>query len=61
LKFIEADFGVAHLTQRDLNTTDLRNAFDFDDRPRRAPNLQPRQCPVSAPTAPLVPDAADDD
>ena len=46
LRFIEADFGVANLTDRDLNTTDLTEAFDFGQRPRKPPELTQRACPA---------------
>lgn len=48
LKCIESDFGLENLTNRDLNTTDLTQAFDFRQRPRPAPQLQQRTCTASA-------------
>jgi phospholipase C len=60
LKFIEADFGLAHLTDRDLNTTDLTQVFDFQQKPLPAPQLQQRTCPA-APQRQVTPAVAPDD
>jgi len=47
LRFIENDFGVSSLTDRDKpgNTTDLRQFFDFTQAPIALPTLTPRTCP----------------
>jgi phospholipase C len=52
LKFIEADFGVANLTDRDQNTSDLRHDFNFGHRRNDRPQLQQRVCSTT-PNAPL--------
>jgi phospholipase C len=45
LKFIETDFSVPSLTDRDMNTSDLTQFFDFTQAPRTLPALTPRTCP----------------
>jgi phospholipase C len=45
LKFIEKDFGLANLTDRDLNTTDLTQFFDFNQAPQSLPTMTARTCP----------------
>jgi phospholipase C len=60
LKFIEADFGVANLTDRDLNTTDLTQLFDFRQSARPAPELQQRTC-TSTPQQQVAPAAEPND
>ena len=45
LKFIEGDFALPALTDRDLNAGDLAEAFDFTQAPRALPTLTPRTCP----------------
>ncbi len=45
LKFIEEDFGVPNLTDRDLNAYDLAGAFDYTQAPRSFPTLTTRTCP----------------
>ena len=60
LKFIESDFGVANLTDRDLNTTDFSQVFDFTQQPRSAPQLTQRQC-TSASVPPTIEPAQETD
>jgi phospholipase C len=45
LKFIETDFGVPNLTDRDMNTSDLTQFFDFTQTPVAMPTLTARTCP----------------
>jgi phospholipase C len=45
LKFIEADFNLPNLTQRDLGTSDLTQMFNFNQQPRNPPQLTMRNCP----------------
>ena len=45
LKFIEQDFALPNLTDRDLNAGDLTTAFDFTQSPRALPTLTARTCP----------------
>ncbi len=45
LKFIEADFGIGNLTDRDMNTSDLSQFFDFTQAPLALPTLTARTCP----------------
>ncbi len=45
LKFIEKDYGVPNLTDRDLNTSDLTQFFDFSQTPVALPAMTPRTCP----------------
>jgi phospholipase C len=45
LRFIEQDFGLAPLTDRDKNAGDLSGMFDFSQPPRPFPQLAPRACP----------------
>jgi phospholipase C len=47
LKFIESNWGVAPLAERDRNANDIRSAFDFDS-PARAPVLLDRSRTVTA-------------
>jgi phospholipase C len=46
LKFIEEDFGLPNLTQRDANANDITDAFDFTQNPRSPLILQDRNCPL---------------
>jgi phospholipase C len=45
LRFIETDFGLPPLTDRDKNATDMTEAFDFAQAPRTPPTLAARTCP----------------
>jgi phospholipase C len=45
LKFIETDFSLPPLTDRDKNAVDMTQAFDFTQKPRALPTLTPRTCP----------------
>jgi phospholipase C len=45
LRFIEEDFGVQSLTDRDKNTSNLEQFFDFKQPPRALPALEARVCP----------------
>jgi phospholipase C len=45
LKFIETDFGLSPLTDRDKNASDMTQVFDFTQAPRSLPTLTPRSCP----------------
>lgn len=60
LKFIERDFGVPNLTDRDLNTTDLTQAFDFSQTPRPFPLLHERTCQPSQGPGPYTGEGAED-
>jgi phospholipase C len=51
LKFIEDRFDLDRLTERDEKSTDLFDAFDFDDHPRPSLILFERRCPGSSTTA----------
>lgn len=54
LKFIEEDFGLAPLGDRDANANDTLDSFDFLGSPLPPLVLSPRQCPLlSAATAPF--------
>jgi phospholipase C len=53
LKFVERDFGLASLTRRDLDTTDLTHDFDFTQAPLSLPDLPQRSCP-GAPSRPYT-------
>jgi len=46
LKFIEEDFGLAPLTQRDANANDTTDSFDFNQSPLSPLVLQTRACPI---------------
>lgn len=46
LKFIEEDFGLAPLTQRDANANDTTDSFDFNQTPLSPLVLQTRTCPI---------------
>ena len=55
LAFIESNWGLAPLTHRDKNTSDMMGAFDFT-QPAREPvlldmrrNVEPREAPRSEP------------
>jgi phospholipase C len=45
LKFIETDFGLPPLTDRDKNAADMTQVFDFTQAPRALPKLTARTCP----------------
>jgi phospholipase C len=45
LKFIEEDFSLPNLTDRDLKANDFMDAFDFTQAPRSLPALTMRTCP----------------
>jgi phospholipase C len=45
LKFIEEDFSLPNLTDRDLNANDMMDVFDFTQAPRSFPALTMRTCP----------------
>jgi phospholipase C len=45
LRFIEHDFSLPNLTDRDLKADDLTNAFDFTQTPRSLPKMNMRTCP----------------
>jgi phospholipase C len=45
LKFIETDFGLAPLTERDKSAVDMTQVFDFSQAPRPLPTLTARSCP----------------
>jgi phospholipase C len=45
LKFIETDFGLPSLTDRDKNAADMTQVFDFTQAPRPLPALTARTCP----------------
>jgi hypothetical protein len=45
LRFIEKDFSLPALTDRDQNANDMTNTFDFTQAPRALPTLTPRTCP----------------
>ncbi len=45
LKFIETDFNVPNLTDRDMNTSDLTQFFDFNQSPIALPAMSQRTCP----------------
>jgi phospholipase C len=45
LKFIETDFTLPPLTDRDKNSADMTQVFDFTQTPRALPTLTPRTCP----------------
>jgi phospholipase C len=45
LRFIEEDFALPNLTDRDLKANDLMDAFDFTQTPRSLPALTMRTCP----------------
>jgi len=52
LKFIEEDFGLPPMTERDAGANDTLDSFDFTQPPNPPLVLTPRQCPLlSAPTA----------
>jgi len=48
LKFIENDFGISPLTQRDANANDTTDSFDFNQTPLPPLPLQTRTCPIPA-------------
>jgi phospholipase C len=45
LKFIETDFALPSLTDRDKNSADMTQMFDFTQPPRALPALPTRTCP----------------
>jgi phospholipase C len=45
LRFIETDFGLPSLTDRDKNAVDMTQVFDFTQTPRTLPPLTTRSCP----------------
>lgn len=45
LRFIEEDFSLPNLTDRDLKANDMMDAFDFTQSPRTLPTLPLRNCP----------------
>ncbi len=45
LKFIETNYTLPALTERDKNTVDMTQLFDFTQPPRPLPTLTPRTCP----------------
>jgi len=54
LKFIEEDFGLPPLGERDGNANDTQDSFDFAGAPLPPLVLTPRQCPLlAASTAPF--------
>ncbi len=48
LKFIEEDFGLSPLTQRDADANDTTDSFDFTQSPRTPLILQTRTCPLAS-------------
>ncbi|HEX8815499.1 MAG TPA: alkaline phosphatase family protein [Terriglobales bacterium] len=50
LKFIEENFGLPFLTDRDTNANDTTDSFNFSQAPLSPLYLQPRSCPVAATT-----------
>jgi len=46
LKFIEEDFGLAPITERDANANDTSDSFDFDQSPNPPLVLSERNCPL---------------
>ena len=50
LKFIEDNFGLPSLTQRDANANDMMDSFNFSQNPLPPLYLQPRACPVAGAT-----------
>ena len=50
LRFAEDNFGLQPLTERDTNTTNLSEAFDFSKRPRPPDPLPMRYCPNAKPS-----------
>ena len=50
LKFIEDNFGLPSLTQRDANANDMMDSFNFSQNPLPPLYLQPRACPVMGST-----------
>lgn len=45
LKFIETDFALPPLTERDKNAANMTQVFDFTQAPLPLPTLTPRTCP----------------
>jgi phospholipase C len=45
LRFIEHDFSLPNLTERDLKADDLTSVFDFTQAPRSLPAMNMRTCP----------------
>jgi phospholipase C len=45
LRFIEKDYNVPNLTDRDLKASDLTQFFDFNQTPLALPQMQARTCP----------------
>jgi len=50
LKFIEENFGLPSLTQRDAQANDMMDSFDFSQSPLPPLYLQQRACPVTSAT-----------
>jgi len=50
LKFIEENFGLPPLTQRDAQANDMMDSFDFQQNPLPPLYLSPRACPVTSAT-----------
>lgn len=48
LKFVERRYGLASLTARDRNASDMLDSFDFSQSPRPPLILPPRSCPEPA-------------
>ena len=53
LRFVEVRFGLAPLTARDANASDMLNAFDFTQTPLPTDRIAPRACPGVHPTKPV--------
>jgi phospholipase C len=45
LKFVEDDYGLSPLTNRDRNAASITSSFDFNQTPLAPLTLQPRNCP----------------
>ena len=50
LKFIETNFNLPPLTQRDANANDMTDSFNWNQSPLPPLYLQPRVCPVASTT-----------
>ena len=48
LKFIEDDFGLPPLTERDANANDTTDSFNFNQPPNQPLVLNPQTCPITS-------------
>ena len=48
LKFIEDDFGLPPLTERDANANDTTDSFNFNQAPNQPLVLNPQTCPIAS-------------